>query len=379
VRRSILLTFAILTACTSDQGGTGGEPDSDLSDTAKPSDAGGDDTASDSVIADAPDTAPPIDVGPVDAGPLPLDPTTWTLAQIEAACTKAAACNYDASIAIGGLGPVRTTTQCINTLLYMRMYPDRSDALVIRQHALDVACAAATTTCDAWAACTNGNIGKVCDAGWKSAYGMCAGTSATACFPSYGGAYDVRDCGSAGLSCALKKDDTSSFCTNGNTCTAARCDGTTLVQCIDGKESPRACPTGWTCGDEAGSLACIAPGASCGAPDTQRCDGDKPVTCVGATSASGTTAHEVAGVTDCATIGGKCDPTAASKTPAIGCLPKATECDPAYTYSETCEGTSIVTCSFGRTMKIDCATYGRTCDRTPYTIGSFSLYAAFCK
>jgi hypothetical protein len=229
-----------------------------------------------------------------------------------------------------------------------------------------VECASVNSDCASMLSCVTRNHGAD-----SCQYGNDCDGDLLVCVPPR-----AVDCAALGEHCQTAGPFAAS-CTNGVSCDLLTwndaCDGNRLVQCDSSThlESSIDCGTlvpGATCGKWV-SATCLPPGPACNSFYPLRCDGDTLIDCVNG--------HEFA--VDCTASESHC----VDKGSNFACVTDATQCggwSPGGGTPDQCTGDSLVFCVNGHVESVDCTKLGfRTCLFTPAVIADMGGTTASAK
>lgn len=247
----------------------------------------------------------------------------------------------------GGGGPVTADTLLAACLRFGSCVPDDGINACLRSYTDDgdafsagFSCLAASSACGGLKACTGlwVKVGSPCAAGSHDQKCLDQSTS-YGCDDQYGFYIDCNRW--FGASCLSSGGGGN--CATGQSCTgtARSCKGGSVVRCSGGAEVHEEPCAQLGLGCSGGQCAGDGPACTAG-----RCDGKVAVRCIGGKESK----------LDCAGLGAgwSC---ALSKGEAR--CRQGSACDPQDSKrKETCEGTKVVLCHGGKTVKVDCTAHG---------------------
>jgi hypothetical protein len=145
----------------------------------------------------------------------------------------------------------------------------------------------------------------------------------------------------------------------------ASCDGDTVVNCVAGwgLELADCSQFGEHCRVAANGSATCSDGSSCDPTVGAQCMGNRYVTCQGGLSSS----------IDCGSVipGGTCRAIVNMSSSETGCFgPGSAACPATTTEMDSCDGATVVACSYGTQLRVDCAQFQSHC-----LIGSSGKYS----
>ncbi len=197
-----------------------------------------------------------------------------------------------------------------------------------------------------------GNCVSEFEVGLASGEGIFFGPSASDLSRYVGCANTASDCASA-LGCASRNHGTDWCAAHPN----GGCEGDVLISCVSGwgLEQTDCAQLGMHCAPGTGGAASCTDGNTCVPQSTpSRCDGNRFVDC---NAASG-----LESAIDCAAViaGGTCQQVVSGNASSVGCRPpQSAGCG--SNDSETCDGTTLVACSAGAAVRVDCTQFGSHC------------------
>ena len=262
--------------------------------------------------------------------------------EVEELCVRMVSCNHEMHA-----GSTATVSACIDGMMWQGVaatygYNDAIDCMV-----------AAGSDCDALFQCSNeGHAAASCDAATYAEH--CEGSMRVGCSE---GTISYFDCHGLDViygdaTCRLDPGDGSVDCATTRTCGAGlttTCDGNALELCTDGDFMRVDCGlVGASCRlYTAGIFYCIGTGGGCSGEEAW-CDGTSVVRCLGGRE----------GIFDCAArLGADFTCAVDSTSGDSDCAPASTTCV-GETNADTCTGTTIEYCRWGRDDTADCAALG---------------------
>ena len=197
-----------------------------------------------------------------------------------------------------------------------------------------------------------GNCVSEFEIGLATGEGIFFGPSASDLSRYVSCADSASDCASA-LGCASRNHG-ADWC---NAHPNGGCDGDVVISCVAGwgLEQLDCTQLGMHCAMAASGAASCSDGNSCDPQTTQaHCSGNRFVDCNASTG--------LESAIDCAALvaGGTCQQTVSGSSSSAGCRPpQSPSCG--TNDSEACDGTTLVVCSAGAVVRVDCTQFGSHC------------------